>query len=180
MSRKFFRGEAMANGIWRTLGTVRLAASLAAIALLLAGGASVRAEDPAATTTSSIIQAGDKSAIDAAMNSEVTIEGVCSEAAWSNSGKVMNVQFKDADESKLMAVVFVKNREKIDQAFGGDATKAWTGAKLRIKGKLQSYGGRSEAMKGRPEMVITDASQVTVVELPPASDSPTTEPTTRP
>lgn len=149
----------------------RIATTLCVTAVLTIAFHS-RAEDPATapTTHPSIIQASDKATIDsviaAAKDEEVVVEGLCTDAAWSNSGKVMNLKFDGAEESRFCAVVFVKHREKIDESFGGDATKAWSGAKLRIKGKLREYAGKSSAMKGRPEITIAEASQVTVVELP--------------
>jgi hypothetical protein len=148
------------------IATALCAAAVFAIAL------TSRAEDPATapTTIPAIIQASDKTTIEAviaaAKDEDVVVEGLCSEAEWSNSGKVMNLKFDGAEESRFSAVVFLKNREKIDEAFGGDATKAWSGAKLRIKGKLREYAGKSSAMKGRPEITIAEASQVTVVDLP--------------
>ena len=137
---------------------------------LLATTVATRADDQAPTTAPAdaggVIQANDKAALEANKDKDVIIEGVCSEAAWSNSGKVMNLRFEGSDEAKFGAVVFLKNKEKINEAFSGDATKAWSGAKLRIKGKLVEYGGKAESMKGSLQVVITDASQVTVVELP--------------
>lgn len=148
----------------------RIASVFCAAAVLTIAVAS-RADDPTTAPTSqpTIIQAGDKAAIEAAMDKDVIVEVVCTDAVWSNSGKVMNLTFAGAEETRLSAVVFVKNRDKIDEAFAGDATKAWTGAKLRIRGKLKTYAGKSSAMKGKPEIAITEASQVTVVELPPTS-----------
>lgn len=146
---------------------LRVAATLiGTLAFALAGA--TRAQEPAASqpVSGGVIAVGDKAALEANLNNDVIVEGKVSVAAWSNSGKVMNIQFEDATESRFGAVVFLKNKEKIDTAFGGDATKAWTGAKLRVKGKLSEYGGKSEAMKGSLQIIITDPAQVTIVELP--------------
>lgn len=128
------------------------------------------ADEPAAPTTEptagGVIKVSDKESLAANMEKDVTVEGVCTEAAWSNSGKVMNLRFQNTEESRFGAVVFLKNREKIDKSFGGDAAKSWSGTKLRIKGKLSEYGGKAESMKGSLQIIINDPSQVTVVYLP--------------
>ena len=138
--------------------------------MLLSATTSSNADDQAPTTaptaSAGVISASDKAALDASKDQDVIIEGVCTEAAWSNSGKVMNLRFEGSDESKFGAVVFLKNKEKMNEAFNGDATKAWSGSKLRIKGKLVEYGGKADSMKGSLQVVITEPSQVTVVELP--------------
>jgi hypothetical protein len=94
------------------------------------------------------------------MDKAVVVEGTIDKADWSKSGKVMIATFKDADESKLSAIIFVANREKFDSAFSGDVTKALAGAKVRLKGKLKDY-------KGSPEMVLDTPDQVTIVEAAP-------------
>lgn len=125
--------------------------------------------------TSSIIAVSDKAALEANKEKDVVVEGVVSTAAWSSSGKVMNLHFEGTDETRFSAVVFEKNKDRIDKAFGGDATKAWTGAKVRIKGKLREYAGKTGDRKATPEITISDPGQVTVVEPPPA-DAPATKP----
>jgi DNA/RNA endonuclease YhcR with UshA esterase domain len=122
----------------------------------------VRAEDP--TTQHTVIDASDKKAIDESMGKDVIITGQISTAAWSSTGKVMNIEFVDARESRLLAVVFERNREKLDEMFNGDLAKALTGAKVRLMGTLQEYGGKSEAWKGRPQIIIDRPSQITIVE----------------
>lgn len=115
---------------------------------------------------SAIIAVSDQAALEANKDKDVTVEGVVSEAAWSGTGKVMNIRFDDAKDTHFSAIVFVKNKERIDAAFGGDATKAWTGAKVRIHGKLREYTGKSGNKKATPEITISEPAQVTVVELP--------------
>ena len=125
-----------------------------------------------------MIDVSDKDAIAAAMGEEVIIEGTIQLAEWSRSGKVMNIEFNDASESRLLAVIFERHRADLDPAFGGDVAKTLTGAKVRIKGVLAPYGGRSEAWKGRPQIIITRGEQLTIVERAP--EEPTTAPTTAP
>ena len=119
------------------------------------------ASQPSADAESpTLLKPDDKDALIANLDKDVVIEGVIETAAWSSSGKVMNAKFKDSGESKLQVIVFVKNREKFDNAFSGDVTKALSGAKVRIKGKLKDY-------KGSPEIVLDQVNQITVVEAAP-------------
>lgn len=122
------------------------------------------------STAPGIIDASDKAAIDAAMEKDVIVQGVVEKAEWSRSGKVMNIDFRNCAESRMLAVVFERNRQKLDESYGGDLAKALSGAKVRIKGTIKPYGGRSEAMKGRPQIIIDFPQQITIVE--PAATQP--------
>jgi hypothetical protein len=119
------------------------------------------------TSQPAVIAVSDNEAITSAMNTQVVIEGTVSTAAWSNSGKVMNINFESAEESRLLAVLFVRDRTKFDEAFNGDVAKTLTGARVRITGKLVEYGGKSERDKGRPQIVLSDPTQVTLVNPTP-------------
>jgi len=106
------------------------------------------------------IDAGDKAALAGAIGRDVVVTGTIKSAAWSASGKVMNVEFA---ESELLAAVFERSKEAMNKAFGGDAARAWTGAKVTVSGKLEKYGGRSKKLEGRPQIVISSVEQVKVV-----------------
>jgi DNA/RNA endonuclease YhcR with UshA esterase domain len=126
----------------------------------------VAAEDapttsPATTEPAAVIGAADKDALAAHMNNEVTVEGVVADAKWSASGKVFIIKFKDAETSQFQAAVFSKNKDAMEKAFDGDLTKALEGAKLLVKGKLQTFREHPEIMVDKPE-------QITVVEKPAA------------
>ena len=110
-----------------------------------------------------VVDVADKAAVDAAMDREAIVEGVVDRAEWSRSGKVMNIEFKGA-ENGLLAVVFERKRQQLDEAFAGDLSKALTGAKVRLRGTIKPYGGRAESMKGRPQVIIEDGHQITIVE----------------
>ncbi len=117
------------------------------------------------STQPAVIQASDTDAIAAKKGEFVSVEGVVAKAEWSKSGKVMNVYFKDADHDKgLIGSAFLKNKEKLDAEFGGDAAAHWTGAKIRLTGKVELYGGRIDSMKDRLEIVIQNPQQVVVIE----------------
>jgi DNA/RNA endonuclease YhcR with UshA esterase domain len=131
----------------------------------------VRAKAPASqpTTAPAIVDVTDKTALSGKEDQDVTLEGVVDSAAWSKSGQVMNVTFKDAAD--VMCVVFVKKRDAIDKAFGGNAADTWTGAKLHITGTLSKYTGRLKALKNKLQIIIDEPTQVKVLDA-----SPTTAP----
>jgi DNA/RNA endonuclease YhcR with UshA esterase domain len=124
-----------------------------------------RAEDAAKPPA---IDATDKAALTAAMDKEVTVSGTIKKAEWSQTGKVMNIEFAD---SELICAVFEKSRAALDKAFDGDAAKKWTGAKVKVTGKLAKYGGKSKKLEGKPQIIISRAEQVTV-EGAPAAEEP--------
>jgi hypothetical protein len=121
------------------------------------------ADEPKAPTPPAVpaatIDAADAAAIEAATGKDVVVTGKVKSAAWSKSGKVMNVEFEN---SKLLAVVFEKAKADVDKAFDGDAAKKWAGAKVKVTGKLGTYGGKAKDLEGRPQIVISKADQVSV------------------
>jgi DNA/RNA endonuclease YhcR with UshA esterase domain len=143
----------------------RAAQSAVILLFSLALNVAVLAEPPATQPSDDkpiLVDVSDKAAVDAALNKDVFLEGVVESAAWAPSGKVMRIQFKNTTESKVQAVIFEKKRVDFDQAFGGDVTKALTGARVRIKGKLKDY-------KGRPEVTLDQISQLTILDEAPAT-----------
>lgn len=132
-----------------------------AFSVLLAGSALAYGQ---ATTLPSKIDVGDLEAIRAAKGKEVLVEGVCSRAQWSKSGKVMNIEFKGVDRTKFIGVVFEKQKAKFDEAFMGDAAKDFTGAKLRLRGRISEYDSAGDGSKGVLEIILSDTSAVTIVE----------------
>lgn len=120
------------------------------------------AEEPPASQPA-LIEASDRAAVDAAMDQDVVIQGVVRSAEWSRTGRVMNIEFEGAEDG-LLAVVFDRTREAMDAGFGGDLAKALTGARVRLRGRIQPYGGRVEAMQGRPQIILEFPSQITIFE----------------
>jgi len=114
-----------------------------------------------------VVDVADKSAIDANMDKDVTIEGVVDTAAWSGNGKVMRVEFKGNQQTKFQAVAFEKKKKDFDAAFAGDFAKALVGARVRIRGKLKMY-------RDRPAVTMDAPSQVTILE--PGPSTPATNP----
>jgi DNA/RNA endonuclease YhcR with UshA esterase domain len=105
------------------------------------------------------IDATDKAALDANQDKEVIVSGTIKTAQWSATGKVMNVEFEN---SPLILAVFERSKDEINKAFEGDAAKKWTGAKVKVTGKLGKYGGRAKNYEGRPQMIISKPDQVKV------------------
>jgi DNA/RNA endonuclease YhcR with UshA esterase domain len=140
----------------RKIGLVLLIATLTFVCPAFAD------EKPATqpTTDATVIAISDKDALLANKDKEVIVEGTIDKADWSSSGKVLKATFKDDGGSKFSLVVFVKNREKFDQAFAGDVGKSLTGAKVRVKGKIGEY-------RDTPQIVLDTPDQVTVVEAAP-------------
>lgn len=124
--------------------------------------ATTPARDP--TTQHAVVDATDKAALAAHLGQFVVVVGEVSSAEWSSTGKVMNIDFKGAEESRLLAVVFERNRARLDEMFNGDLAKSLRGAKVRLNGRLEEYGGRVESFKGRPQLILDRSSQITIVE----------------
>src|SRR4051812_4504736 len=133
----------------------RLKLLIACLALVLTARAFAADEQP--TTGPAIIAVTDKQAMQDHMDKEVIVEGVVADAKWRTSGKVFVIKVKDASDSQFQAAVFSKNKETMEKAFDGDLTKAFEGAKIQIKGKLQTF-------KEHPEVLVDKPEQITVVE----------------
>ncbi len=128
------------------------------LAIGLATISFVRADDAPKPVA---VDATDKAALTAAISKDAVVSGTIKKAQWSSTGKVMNIELENSD---LLAAVFEKNKEAINKAFDGDAAKKWTGAKVKLTGKLERYGGRSKTLEGHPQIVISKPEQVTIEE----------------
>lgn len=123
---------------------------------------------------SPVIKSDDKAALTAAIDTNVTVEGKVASAEWSRTGKVCNIKFEG--EPTFVVAVFEKSRAKLDEAFGGDFTKQFIGATIRISGKLAAYGGRDPKYKEATQIVLSQTGQVSVM-TPATQPSATTQPT---
>jgi len=108
-----------------------------------------------------VVNANDEAGLTAAIGKETNVDGVVEKAEWSKSGKVMNIEFKN---SQLLGAVFERDSKALNEAFNGDFAKAITGAKVRIKSKLETYGGKDKKLEGRPQIIIKKMYQVTILE----------------
>ena len=123
-----------------------------------------------------VIKATDTAALKAAVGKQVMVTGTVKSAEWSRSGKVMAMQFEGADAEGFQAVIFEKSRKSMDAQYAGDVAKSVVGRKVEVKGRLQMYGGRLATKAGRPELVISRDSQLTLVEGGGATTKPATMP----
>lgn len=105
------------------------------------------------------IDATDKAALEANQDKEVIVSGKVKTAEWSRTGRVMNVEFEN---SPLILAVFERSKEEINKAFEGDAAKKWTGANVKVTGKLGKYGGRAKDYEGRPQIIVSKSDQVKI------------------
>jgi len=147
--------------------TASLAAALVIFGFAFASLADSPATKPAAepSTQPAVISVTDQAALKEKSGFKVTVEGVVDAAEWSSSGKVMNLHFKDVNEDTgIVCCAFSKSKPALDKAFGGDATKAWSGAKVQITGPLHKYTGKFKAMIGRLQIIIQDPDQVKIIE----------------
>ena len=149
-------------------GMMRL---FALLALMFVSG-SLLADAPATApaTQPQVVSAGDTQAIaqlqkqsaDSKTAPVVTIQGTVSDASASDTGKVFRAYFKEADEAGKNGVHFVyfpKNGlfTAMENKFGGKAGSGLKGKKVAVTGKLTLF-------KDRPQIVVTNADQVKVIE----------------
>lgn len=114
-----------------------------------------------------ILEPGDVESLREHYGKRVYVMGTVSSAAWSRTGKVMNIEFKGAEKRGLLAVVFENRRQRFDDAWAGDFIKTITAKRVRLYGEINEYGGYDEAFKGRPQMILDSPEQVT---LPPEDE----------
>lgn len=148
---------------------IRLLATL----LMLAACSVAGAQEVSSSDAPVVLDASDKAGLEANRGKQAFVTGKVKEAAWSGTGKVLNITFENAPA--FMAAAFEKNREKLDEAFSGDLAKAITGATVKLSGKLQVYGGRIEELKDSTQLIITSVNQVTIVEAGTPATQPATE-----
>ncbi len=152
---------------------------IATAMLSIACASIARAEEPASPPAAQespfvVISATDTAALKAAIGQDVVVEGTIERAEWSRSGKVINIEFKGASADGFIAVAFDRIRKKLDESFNGDFAKTMTGATVRLRGKLEASGAKDPKFANRPQLIISDPSQVTIVpaETPPENTAP--------
>ena len=161
----------------------RIATSCCLCCALLAGAAafaqpaSTRPADDAppptngdATAGLPLLRADNPAAIKEHVGERVIVVGTIERAEWSRSGKVCNVNFAGADDEAFGVAIFSSKREQFDEAFGGDVAATLAGAEVRLTGVVTEYGGRSDRYEGRPELILNEPRQITIVT--PATTQP--------
>lgn len=118
--------------------------------------------EPAQTSQPTALDGTDSAAAKAAEGKDVVVTGKIVKAGWSSSGKVMRAAFSNDDDA-LQLIVFSRNKDALDKAFGGDIVTAIGGAHVKLTGKVVDY-------RGHPEIVLNKPQQLTIVS--PASTKP--------
>ena len=167
------------NCVLRTVGRFSVVLAVVGTIGLHFGSRAVCAQDGGAVTASQeidlpVIDAMNVAAVKEAIGRQVFIDGTIRLAEWSGTGKVMNIEFDGPEGQALLGAVFEKSRKGFDEGFNGNAATTFTGAKVRVKGRLEEYGGQLPAFKGRTQVLLRLASQVTIIE--PAPVAPTNAP----
>jgi DNA/RNA endonuclease YhcR with UshA esterase domain len=137
----------------------------------------LKAEDPpstAPTSQPSLIIAGDKQALDAAIGNDVIVEGTISDAKWSPSGRVFLIKFQEGHSSEFQGAIFSKYKDVMEKAFNGDLSTALEGAKVQVHGKLQTYRDHPEILLDKPEQIVI------LMKAPGQTQNATTSPSTQP
>ena len=137
----------------------------------------LKAEDPpstAPTSQPSLIIAGDKQALDAAIGNDVIVEGTISDAKWSPSGRVFLIKFQEGDSSEFQGAIFSKYKDIMEKAFNGDLSTALEGAKVQVHGKLQTYRDHPEILIDKPEQIVI------LMKAPGQTQNATISPSTQP
>ena len=143
--------------------------SRAAITLLTLCSIATAANEPTSKPTPITIKASDKDALAANQGKDVTVEGTVSDAAWSGTGKVMQIHFAGAEDSGFAAVLFQRNKDAFDKAFDGDATKTLAGAKVKVTGKLATYRDKPQIVLNKPSQITIDKSDAKPADVKPAT-----------
>ena len=151
---------------------MRFPAAWIGIVSLLLCRMAVAEDSKPPTTQPIVVSLADEQALKASMGKEVLVEGTVTDAQWSATGRVFLIKFKEGSETQFQGAFFSKIRDDMEKAFNGDLSNAFEGAKIQIKGKLQTY-------RELPEILIDDPKQITILVKGPGK-SPHAGSTPRP
>jgi DNA/RNA endonuclease YhcR with UshA esterase domain len=112
----------------------------------------VDADEPAPRLAS-----GDTPALQAAEGQEAVVYGVVRSADWVSSGAVLILRFADTSEDGYTGVVFRDNAPAIERKMGGDLGDILPGRTVELRGRIALY-------RERPQTVIRDARQITLLD----------------
>src|SRR5262249_50679021 len=116
--------------------------------------APLKAADADSSPTRAVLRASDGPSLAAHLGAEVEAEGTITIARWSASGAVMMIEFEGGEDRALLAAVFANDRKNFDSAFAPDAAAFFSGKTVRIRGKLEKYGGKSERYMHYPQIIL--------------------------
>jgi DNA/RNA endonuclease YhcR with UshA esterase domain len=151
-------------------GRRRIAAISCSVLWSICGLAALAADAPGDAKPPAVIDAADKSAIEAAMPHEVTVAGTISDVKGTEG--VTSLNFKGAEKSQFYAVVLQRNREAVEKVHG-EGLKSLAGRSVKVTGKLVDY-------RDRPEIVVSSPDQIVVAGEAPAAGAPREDAPKRP
>ena len=100
-----------------------------------------------------VISASDDAAIQDALPKDVSVVGTISSIDVSDS--VISIHFTGADKSGFYAVVLTRGRDGMEKAYG-TGLSSLNGKTIRVTGKVTLY-------RNKPEIVINESTQVSVM-----------------
>ncbi len=124
------------------------------------------------------ISVSDKDALTAVTDKDATVTGTVASAKWSSSGKVLLIKFADTSTTGFTSVIFSKNKEAFDKAFGGDVAAALKGAKASVHGTVKIWAARDDQDK-KPEVIIGKADDLKILSAPTTAPNAAPSPSPR-
>jgi DNA/RNA endonuclease YhcR with UshA esterase domain len=117
----------------------------------ICGLATLAADAPGDAKPPAVIDAADKSAIEAAMPHDVTVVGTISDIKPTES--VTSLNFKGTEKSQFYAVVLQRNREAVEKVHG-EGLKSLAGKSIKVSGKLVEYRDKPEIVVSSPDQIV--------------------------
>jgi serine/threonine protein kinase/WD40 repeat protein len=130
--------------------------------------APLKTADADSSPTRAVLRASDGAGLTAHLGAEVEAEGTITSARWSMSGSVMMIEFEGGEDRALLAAVFPSGRKSFDTAFPPDAAAYLIGKAVRIRGKVEKYGGKSDRYLHYPQIILHTPDQLTILAAPTA------------
>lgn len=103
------------------------------------------------------LQADDHPAIRAAVGSVMAVQGKVSFVGQTRSGSMFFINFSGNPRGEFLGIVKKENCEAVVGALGADLKSALAGRNIELRGEIVLY-------KEIPEIIITDGSQLKVIQ----------------
>ena len=110
-----------------------------------------------------VMPATDVPALRAAVGRDVTVEGDVADVVPHRSGLATTIQLDSGSGEALLGVVFSSRAPAIESKLGGALREKLLGQRIRLKGTLESYGGRNPAWAGWPQITLDDPVMIELV-----------------
>lgn len=116
--------------------------------ILLAPVSQLRAEIP-------VLPAADVDAIVRRMGEETTVEGRVHNIFWVRN-QVLMITFRE-ERDGFVAVSFARNRDLLNEAFGGDIVQHLAGKTIQVTGEIAEHNYR-------PQIVVSSPQQIRILD----------------